>query len=134
MRKDADVFAPRAGDRLLLFSIEKGLKDRPDPYDATRYAWRVDRQRAEEATLMLGCVKGVVKGVFVAKEWLDASPGQATARNFPGVTYTHKGPRWGFKGGEADEASQRHYLGKHVPDNLSIGQNGVRYSYRKLES
>src|SRR5271166_5242421 len=127
MRKDTDVFEPRDGDRLLLFSIEKGLEDRPDPYDATRYAWRVDRQRAEKATLILGCVRGVVKGVFVAEgEWLNAKPGEATKKNFPGFTCTHKGQRWGFEGREADEAIKRHYMGKHVPDNLSIGQNGVR--------
>jgi uncharacterized protein len=132
LRKDTDVFA-RDGDRLLLFSIAQDVKDR-SIYDAARYAWRVDLERAKKATLILGCVKGVVEGVFVAGEWLDASPGEATKRNFPGFTYTHKGPRWGFKGREADKASQDHYLGKHVPDNLSVGQNGVRYSYRKVES
>jgi hypothetical protein len=129
MRKDTDVFVPRDGDRLLLFSIEEGLKDRPNPLDATRYAWPVYLQRAEKATLILGCVKGVVKGVFVADEWLDASPGKKTEKNFPDFTYTRTNRRLGFEGREANEASQRHYLGKRVPETLTIGQNGFRYSY-----
>jgi uncharacterized protein len=130
MKKDTDVFVPRDEDRLLLVSIEKGLKDRPDLLDATRYAWPVNLQRVKKVNLILGCVKGVVKGVFVADEWLDASPGEETEKNFPGfkATHTTKPQRFGFKGNKADRTSESHYLGKRVPENLTIGQNGFRYS------
>jgi uncharacterized protein len=128
MKKVADEFVPRDGDRLLLFSIEKGLKDRPDPYDATRYAWPVNLERAGQATLILGCVRGVVKGVFVAGEWLDARPGESE-KNFPEFRYTHTNRRLGFKGHKADKEIEDHYLEKRVPENLTIGQNGFRYSY-----
>jgi hypothetical protein len=47
--------------------------------------------------------------------------------NFPGFLATHLGRRWGFEGKEADEAIQRQYLEKLVPDNLKIGQRAFRY-------
>ncbi len=124
MREDAHLFVPK--DRLLLVSIAKTIKDRP-VYDADRYAWPLNQRRAENVDLVLACAKGVVKGVFVASRWLDASPGEATKRNFPGFEASHRGRKLGFEGKEADEASQRNYLGKGIPDNLSIGQNGFRY-------
>jgi hypothetical protein len=120
----SETFVPK--DRLLLVSINKSIKRLP-VYDATRYAWRVDRARVENVDLVLGCEKQIVKGVFVVSRWLDASPGDGTKRNFPGLEATHHGQRWGFEGREASETDQNHYLGKHVPDSLRIGANGVRY-------
>jgi uncharacterized protein len=120
----SEVFVPK--DRLLLVSINNSIKHLP-VYDATRYAWRVDRARVENVDLVLGCEKQVVKGVFAVSKWLDASPGEATKRNFPGFKATHEGQRWGFEGREASEADQNDYLEKRVPDSLRIGANGVRY-------
>lgn len=120
-----EVFVPR--DRLLLVSINKSLKHLP-VYDATRFAWRVDRARVENVELVLGCEKQIVKGVFAVSRWLDASPGETTKKNFPGLKATHHGQRWGFEGREASEADQNHYLGKRVPDSLRIGAIGFRYS------
>jgi uncharacterized protein len=137
MNQASEAFKPRECDRLLLFSIEKSLEDRADFLDATRYAWPVNRWRAENIDLILGCVRGVVEGVFVAEEWLEASPGKQTETNFGDLlkkyprfkpTHSTKPQRYGFRGREADEASRRHYLGKLVPDSLRIGQNGFRYS------
>lgn len=118
---DDGAFVPR--HRLLLFSIAKGLTMNPRPYDATRFAWRVNRPRAENVELALGCVNGIVKGVFVPQRWMEA-----TKENFPSLVATHKGLRWGFEGVEADDATKANYLGKRVPDGLTIGQQGLRYS------
>jgi hypothetical protein len=118
------AFVPK--DRLLLVSINRSIKHLP-VYDATRYAWRVDRARIENVDLVLGCERQVVKGVFVVSKWLDASPGEPTKRNFPGFKATHEGHRWGFEGGEASETDKSNYLEKRVPDTLTIGANGVRY-------
>jgi uncharacterized protein len=120
----SEVFVPK--DRLLLVSINKSVKRLP-VYDAARYAWRVDRTRVENVDLMLGCEKQIVKGVFVVSRWLDASPGEPTKRNFPGLKATHTGQRWGFEGREANETNRRNYLEKRVPDTLRIGANGLRY-------
>ena len=116
-----------ARDRLLLVSINKQIQYK-SIYDAARYAWPVNRERAENIDLVLACAGGIVQGVFVPSRWMDASPGEATRRNFPGFVAGHKGPKLGFEGREADEASKKNYLGKRVPDNLRVGQNGFRYS------
>lgn len=114
-------FEPR--HRLLLFSIEKGLTRNPNTYDATRFAWRINKARAEEVELVLGCVDGVVKGVYVPdRPWMEATP-----ENFPGLVAIHTGLRWGFKGVKADEATGANYIEKRVPDSLTIGQCGFRY-------
>jgi hypothetical protein len=137
MNKHADVFEPRSGDKLLLFSIEKGLRDR-DTYNATRYAWSIDLTNAQKATLILGCENGLVRGVYVADEWLPASPGRETEENFPDLLkdcpsfrpgHSSKPQRYGFRGATADEPSRKHYEGKRVPDNLRINARGFRYSY-----
>jgi hypothetical protein len=128
MGEDTGSFVPR--HRLLLVSIGKYIKKSGlKTYDATRYAWRVNPKRAANVELVLGCNKGVVEGVYVASKWLDASPGEATRKNFPELAAiaTHKNQRWGFVGKEADETSQKIYLGKRVPDRLAIGQAGLRY-------
>lgn len=137
MSKDAGMFKPRPRDKLLLFSINRGFKERSDPYDAARYAWHVNLQRAGEATLILACEHGLVKGVYVADEWLPASPGKETEENFHDLLKKYPlfkpaptaHPKYGFRGREADESSQSHYLGKRVPENLTIGQGGFRYSF-----
>lgn len=121
---EAPTFDPK--NRLLLVSINRTAK-RLQVKDATRYAWRLDRRRLDSVELVLGCENQVVKGVYVVSEWLDASPGEASRKNFPGFVANHKGRRWGFKGEEASELDQRHYMDKRVPDSLKIGQNGVRY-------
>ena len=113
-------FVPR--HRILLVSIAKTI-EKTNIYDATRFAWPVSRERAENVELVLGCVKGIVKGVYVPDHpWMEA-----TKENFPSLVATHKGRRWGFKGVEADDATKANYLGKRVPDNLTIGQKGFRY-------
>jgi hypothetical protein len=121
---DSGTFIPR--DRLLLVSVAKTWK-KLGVYDAARYAWRVDRRRVENVDLVLACVKGIVKGVFIPSAWLDASPGEASRRNFPGFTWTHHGQRWGFVGRPASDESRKRYEDKKVPDSLAIGQSGIRY-------
>ena len=121
MSNHTEAFVPR--DRLLLVSIAKTIGKTKSIYDAARFAWPVNVDRARNVDLVLACVEGIVKGVFVPRRWMEA-----TQKNFPGLVATHRGPRWGFEGMEADEAIQANYLEKRVPDNIAIGQNGFRYS------
>jgi hypothetical protein len=124
MANTREAFVP--AENLLLVSVAKMIA-KLDAYDAARYAWRLDRKRIEKIHLVLACVKGRVVGVFVPTDWLDASPGESSRRNFPGFTWTHKGQRWGFVGKPADPETATRYEGKTVPDNLAIGQAGIRY-------
>lgn len=116
---DDERLVPR--HRLLLVSIAKTI-EKTSTYDATRFAWPVSRKRAENVELVLGCVKGMVQGVYVPHHWMEAPK-----ENFPGLVATHKGRRWGFEGVEADDTSKANYLGKRVLDGLTVGQNGFKY-------
>lgn len=121
---DVDVFSPR--HRLLLVAISKSVGSR-SIYDAARFAWRLRRERVKNVEFVLGCVNGVVVGVFIPTEWLDAWPHQLIKKNFPGFDSTHNSPRIGFVGVEADNKVKQIYLGKRIPEDLEIGQCGFRY-------
>jgi hypothetical protein len=41
------------------------------PYEAVRFAWKVSRQRAEQAEVILTHRNGVIMGAFVALQWLE---------------------------------------------------------------
>jgi hypothetical protein len=120
MNNNVEPFVPR--DRLLLVSIAKTIGKTKSIYDAARFAWPVNVDRARNVDLVLACVGGIVKGVFVARLWMEA-----TKKSFPDLVPTHRDLRWGFEGVEADQAIQANYLEKRVPDNITIGQNGFRY-------
>ena len=78
-------------------------------YEATRYAWKISKSRAEKAEVILATYIGKIKAAFIADEWLEA-----TTENFP-----DKGPapgRFGFIGREASSDIQELYVGKRIPD------------------
>lgn len=108
--------------RILLVSIAKSVKVAKSTYDAARFAWPVSEKRVKQIELVLACVKGIVKGVYVPRLWMEA-----TKENFPAIVATHTGLRWGFEGVEADEATAANYLDRRVPHALVIGRNGFRY-------
>ena len=120
MNNDIEPFVPR--DRLLLVSIAETIGKTKSVYDAARFAWPVNVDRARNVDLVLACMKGIVKGVFVPRHWMEA-----TKKNFPDLVATHRDLRWGFEGVEADQSIRANYLEKRVPDNITIGQIGFRY-------
>jgi uncharacterized protein len=111
--------------RLLLINIPNTYEERTSIYDAVRYAWVLDRERAERAEFVLAHVQGLVKGAFKAKRWMEASK-----ENFP--AFEPRIGRWGFEGEEADIAVSKQYVGKRVPDEYRKRgtANPVRYTYK----
>ena len=94
----------------LLISVNRSAAER-SLYDATRYAWKIDRSRANQAHVILATVQGLIVGAFVADNWLEA-----TAANFPRLAEGNGVPgRFGFVGREAPDDMQRLYVGKRVP-------------------
>ena len=91
-------------------------------YEATRYAWKVSKSRAEKAEVILATYQGIIKGVFVADTWLEATP-----ENFPDRDSAHG--RFGFIGCEASPDIQNLYVGKRVPDEFRKrgAANPIRY-------
>lgn len=95
--------------------------------DRVRYAWRLSQTRAEQADYVLATIHGIVRGVFIAEEWLPA-----TAENFPPRRFAEAiATRFGFNGRIAPPEVWEHYVGargKRLPEQLrNKTQNPVRY-------
>ncbi len=95
----------------LLISVNRSAVDR-SLYDAVRYAWKINPSNAKKAEVILATQQGMIKGAFVAHQWLPAC-----AENFPERWREDDGSegRFGFVGEEAPEAIKRLYVGKRVP-------------------
>src|SRR5262249_29841227 len=95
-------------------------------YEATRYAWKISKLKAEEAQVILATVQGLIVGAFVADRWLTANPS-----NFPGREDVPN--RLGFEGREAPQEIAALYVGKRVPDEYRKrgAANPIKYTWSK---
>lgn len=109
--------------KVLLISVNRSALD-SSLYDATRYAWRLSKKKANEAEVILATIQGLIVGAFVADVWLEAN-----TENFPGRE-TVEG-RYGFKGYEAPVELQQQYVGKRVPDEFRKkgASNPIKYTW-----
>lgn len=109
--------------KVILITINRTAAER-STYEAVRYAWVVDRNKADAADLVLAVQRGMIVGVYVADEWLPA-----TLENFPDAEDAMSG-RYGFIGAEAPDEIAKLYLRKRVPDSMrkSGAANPVRYA------
>ncbi len=111
-------------NKVLMITINKSVSDR-SIYHATRFAWKIDKKRAENAEYVLSIKQGIIKGVFIPTEWKEA-----TLVNFPEFHEDIPG-RYGFIGREADNPIKELYLGKRVPDKYRQkgAANPIKYSF-----
>jgi uncharacterized protein len=109
--------------KALLIIVNKSVKRR-SLYDATRFAWKIDKSKASKAELIFAVANGIIVGVFVADKWLDA-----TAANFPGRG--HEPTRSGFIGHEAPPEVAKLYVNKRVPDSYRKpgASNPIKYTW-----
>jgi uncharacterized protein len=93
-------------------------------YEATRYAWKISRSKAEQAEVLLATRFGLIVGAFVAHQWLEAN-----SDNFPGRE--EMVGRLGFVGEPAPEAISKLYVGKRVPDEYRKpgASNPIKYTW-----
>jgi len=100
-----------------VFSVDRDL------YTATRFAWRVDKNRAEKAEIALAVMQGLIKGVYSIDRWL-----LATKENFPEFGDQGDVPgRYGFIGSEAVSEIQQRYKGKKFPPKAPGSAYPIRY-------
>ena len=93
-------------------------------YEATRYAWKINKYKAKKAEVILATSLGVIVGAFIAHRWLEAK-----ASNFPG---RESAPgRFGFEGEEAPDDMKKLYVGKRVPDEYRKpgAANPIKYTW-----
>ena len=93
-------------------------------YEATRYAWKINKYKAKKAEVILATRLGVIVGAFIAHRWLEAK-----ASNFPG---RESAPgRFGFEGEEAPDDMKKLYVGKRVPDEYRKpgAANPIKYTW-----
>jgi hypothetical protein len=107
----------------LLINISKSVEDN-DLYEAIRFAWKLSIDRAEQAEIILGVSKGIIRCAFVSKEWLPA-----TTEYFPGREGVPG--RYGFVGMEAPAEIKSQYVGKSVPAEYRKrgASNPIKYTY-----
>lgn len=110
--------------KALLISVNRSADD-TSLYEATRYAWKISRKKAEQAEVILATRRGVIAGAFVAHRWLDA-----TAVAFPG--HEDAPGRLAFVGGEAPADIAALYVGKRVPDEYRRrgAANPIKYTWK----
>lgn len=109
--------------RALLISVNRSAAD-TSLYEATRYAWKISKSKAKQAEVILATLQGLIVGVFVADDWLDA-----TSANFPGRSDVPG--RLGFVGHEAPDAIKSLYVNKRVPDEYRKrgAANPIKYTW-----
>ncbi len=112
--------------KALLISVNRSAAER-SLYDATRYAWKINKTKAEEAEIILATIQGLIVGAYIAHNWLEA-----TVDNFPGRAEGEGAPgRFGFNGEEAPDEIAKLYVGKRVPDEYRKrgAANPIKYTW-----
>ena len=109
--------------KALLISVNRSAANKSLD-EAVRFAWKINRSKAEKAEVILATVQGLIKGAFVADEWMEA-----TSANFPGRDDVPG--RFGFRGRQAPAEFQKLYVGKRVPDEYRTrgASNPIKYTW-----
>ena len=113
------VFAHKA----LLISVNRSALE-TSLYEATRFAWKINKRKAEQADVILATRYGLIVGAFIAFKWLPA-----TTDHFPG---REDAPgRFAFIGEEANPDLATRYVGKRVPDSYRKrgAANPIKYTW-----
>ena len=118
---------PLNKDRRYLFVFlnknwRKGMK--PDEiYKAAQYAWGVNRAQAAKCQYVLAVSQGVVRGCFIADQWLEA-----TVENFPERSGEPK--RSGFIGRPAPANVWDEYVPTRMPaEAMPKGKGPTSFCY-----
>ena len=114
-------------ESLLMISIGVFYYRRNTPYDAVRYAWRVNLDRARRCQLVLARLRGLVVGAYRPKVWLPA-----TRENFPDLAKSYSDvddiPGFhGFVGEDAEAEVWDYYVDKRVPERFRRSRIAIRY-------
>lgn len=109
--------------KALLINVNRTFLE-TSTYEATRFAWRLNKTNAEQAEVILATCHGLIVDAFVADKWLEA-----TIENFP--LPEDMPERFGFEGKPAPEAIRKLYVGKRVPAEFQKkgAANPIKYTF-----
>ncbi len=109
--------------KALLISVNRSALE-SSVYESVRFAWRLSKDKASKADVILATNQGLIVGAFIAEEWLEASP-----ENFPGRELVEG--RIGFIGSEAPDSLKNLYVGKRIPEEFRKrgASNPVKYTW-----
>jgi hypothetical protein len=124
IKKYTAPYADFESHKILLISVNRSALE-TSLYEATRYAWKLDVNRAKKAEYIFSTIQGLIVGVFIANQWLKANE-----INFPG-RQTIAG-RYGFIGDKAEKQIQEKFMRKRIPDEYRKkgASNPIKYSYK----
>jgi hypothetical protein len=124
-----EVISPK--HKLLVLSINRSVTDGKAIYEAARYSWKLNIDRAREVDFVLAHQKGQVVGVFEVDEWLPAED-QSFADRFN----SSDAGRWAFVGHVADSEVLLQYFNKSLPEGFVKrgASNPVRFLDSEIES
>lgn len=116
--KDADF----SQHKIIMINVNDA--ESRDLYDATRYAWRMSKEKAEQADYVLAVCKGLIRGAFKPHKWMEATP-----ENFSG--FVLRPGRIGFVGEIAPPEICEMYVRRKVPDEYRKrgAANPIKYSW-----
>ena len=106
-----DRLVPR--HHLLVLSVNSSISERSDIYEAVRFAWKLNPDRAQACDYVLAHKQGRVIGVFKAHEWVSAD-----STEFNGLFEGDTAGRWGFVGEVAPSEVLLQYFNKHLPEGF----------------
>lgn len=122
-KQEMDYLVPE--HNLLILSVNKSVTSGAEIYNAARYAWKIDVNRALQTEYVLAHQSGRVVGVFEVEEWLPAND-----KEFESFESADPS-RWGFIGRVAQSEILMKYFNKQLPEGfLKRGAaNPVRFIF-----
>lgn len=110
--------------KVIMININRTINTR-DLYDAVRFAWKLNVEKARKADFILAVDKGIIVGVYKANEW------QLAIKQYFPEFENHTDKRYGFIGEEANEEIQNLYSQKRIPDDYRKkgASNPIKYNY-----
>ena len=129
---DLPELTPDPKHKLLLININTSFDDPSLPalYEAVRYAWRLNLNRAQQSDYILAVVAGVVRGAFIAEEWAPA-----TKEFFPERTPLEQDAgRYAFRGCAAPEDIQSLYAGESIGHSVRKGKRIARKDLKHVQN
>jgi hypothetical protein len=113
--------------RVLLIKINKTFRygmPEIELYDATRSAWKVDKNRKDKVQYVFSVYQGIVQEVYEVAGWFRNN---STYNSRKEKEEDDNDVRWEFVGKVADKEIRKQYLNKDVTEYVKDTQNPIRY-------